>query len=94
MPADNAAKNEWFSRAPALYAVSQGLPVDQVAPYLIDARYDPKLPGGLPQGGETLVSFPNSHLSYAITWYGLAAALLGVFAVYALRRLREPPPQA
>jgi surfeit locus 1 family protein len=31
--------------------------------------------------------FPNDHLQYAITWYGLAAALLAVFVVYARGRL-------
>lgn len=30
--------------------------------------------------------FPNRHLEYALTWYGLAAALAGVFAVYSLKR--------
>jgi surfeit locus 1 family protein len=31
----------------------------------------------------------NNHLGYAITWYGLAAALAGVFAVWARRRLKD-----
>jgi surfeit locus 1 family protein len=31
----------------------------------------------------------NNHLGYAITWYGLAAALVGVFAVWARRRLKD-----
>ena len=26
---------------------------------------------------------PNNHLSYAITWYGLAVALLAIFIVWA-----------
>ena len=25
---------------------------------------------------------PNNHLSYAITWYGLAVALLAIFVVW------------
>jgi surfeit locus 1 family protein len=25
----------------------------------------------------TVINLPNSHLQYAITWYGLALALLG-----------------
>lgn len=33
-------------------------------------------------------SFSNNHLGYAITWYGLAAALLGVYAALLLRRRR------
>jgi surfeit locus 1 family protein len=32
------------------------------------------------------VDIPNNHLSYAITWYGLAAALLGVYAAMLFRR--------
>jgi surfeit locus 1 family protein len=90
MPGDNAVKNQWFSRDPAIFAAAQGLPPEKVAPYIIDAAFDWNSPNGLPQGGETLVSFPNSHLGYAITWFGLAAALGGVFAVFAWRRLREP----
>ena len=27
-------------------------------------------------GGLTVLSFPNNHLVYAITWYGLALMLL------------------
>ena len=86
MPGDDAGKNEWFSRDPAVYARAAGMPPDRVAPYIIDARADPTLPGGLPQGGETIVDFPNNHLQYALTWFGLAAALAGVFAVFAWGR--------
>ena len=45
-------------------------------------------PGGLPQGGETVLDFPNSHLQYALTWFGLALALVGVFGVWAWRQVR------
>lgn len=89
-PADKAARNEWFSRDPALYAAAAGLPRGDVAPYIIDAAFDPALPGGLPQGGETVVSFPNNHLGYAITWFGLAVAAVGVFMAFAIGRLRRP----
>jgi len=90
MPGDNAAKNEWFSRDPALYAAAYSLPSSDVAPYIIDAVFDPALPGGLPQGGETIVDFPNNHLGYALTWFGLAACAVGVFAAFAISRLRNP----
>ena len=50
---------------------------DRLLPFFVDAsRSD--LPGGLPQGGTTIIEFPNNHLQYAITWYGLAAALIAV----------------
>ena len=35
----------------------------------------------------TLPRPPNNHLPYAITWYGLAIALLVIFALYA-RKVR------
>ena len=88
MPGDDIAGNAWFSRDPALFAAASGLPPDDVAPYIIDARFDPQLPGGLPQGGETIISFPNNHLSYALTWLGLAAVLAGVLLAFVVKRVR------
>jgi surfeit locus 1 family protein len=88
-PKKDLARNIWFNRDPAEMAVAMGLPADRVAPYTIDAVFDPSLPGGLPQGGETVVSFPNNHLQYAITWFGLAVALIAVFAVWARGRVRS-----
>jgi len=88
MPSDDPAGNAWFSRDPVLFAVTAGLPADAVAPYVIDAARDPTLPGGLPQGGETLISFPNNHLQYVITWFGLALALAGVYVAFVVKRRR------
>ena len=48
-----------------------------VAPVFIDANTAPN-PGGLPVGGVTMIEFPNSHLQYALTWFGLAGALIAV----------------
>jgi surfeit locus 1 family protein len=87
-PADDVAGNAWFSRDPVLYAEAYGARSSEIAPYIVDAAFDPELPGGLPQGGETIVAFPNNHLGYAITWFGLAAALAAVFAAFARGRLR------
>ena len=46
-------------------------------PVILD-RDDSPIAGGLPRGGTTLIAFPNNHLQYAITWFGLALTLLGV----------------
>jgi surfeit locus 1 family protein len=61
-----------------------------VAPFTIDLLASETPPGGLPQAGETRMVFANSHLQYAITWYGLAAALAAVFASFAYGRWRGP----
>lgn len=63
-----------------------GAPGDYL-PFFIDADATPN-PGGLPVGAVTLIELPNSHLQYAITWYGLAAALAGVLGVWLWRRWR------
>jgi surfeit locus 1 family protein len=86
---DDLAGNEWFSRDPTLFATWSGLPPESVAPYTIDAEFEPAIAGGLPQGGETLVQFPNNHFGYALTWFGLAAGLAGVFFIFARGRFRE-----
>jgi surfeit locus 1 family protein len=39
-------------------------------------------PKGYPDPAQHLPRPPNNHLSYAITWYGLAAGLLLVFGLW------------
>lgn len=85
-PANVPAKNNWYRKDPAEIAATFKL--SRVAPFLIDADASAN-PGNIPQGGETLVNFPNNHLGYALTWFGLAAALLGVFLAFSWQRLRE-----
>jgi surfeit locus 1 family protein len=83
-PADDPARHLWQARDPAAIAKAYGLA--HVAPFFIDADASPN-PGGLPQGGETKLVFPNRHLEYAITWFGLAFALIAVFVVFARKQL-------
>lgn len=85
-PADDPVRNQWFTVDPEAVAARFGIADN--APFVIDEDAG-QAPGGLPQGGETVLEFPNSHLSYALTWFGLAAALFGVYAVFAWRRLRD-----
>lgn len=89
-PADDPANRLWFVRDPAVLAQAAGLEPAKVAPYTIDASAAATPAGGLPQAGETRLSYPNDHLGYAVTWYGLALTCIGVFAVFARGRLRRP----
>jgi surfeit locus 1 family protein len=57
-------------------------------PLVIEADAEPAPPGGLPRGGVTRLDLPNRHLEYAVTWYGLALALIGVYFAFATSRLR------
>lgn len=84
-PLNDPARNAWYRRDPAEIAAALGL--QRAAPFTIDADAS-QLPGGLPEGGRTRLNFPNDHLQYAITWFGLALALAGVFAAFVWQRLR------
>lgn len=46
-------------------------------------------PGELPQGGETVLEFPNNHLGYAITWFGFALLTPALLAYWLLRQRRD-----
>jgi surfeit locus 1 family protein len=85
-PADDAAHNLWFNRDPQAITAAKGL--GAVAPFFVEMEA-PAPPGGLPSPGKIVVNLPNNHLQYAITWYGLAAALAGVFAVFAFGSRRR-----
>jgi surfeit locus 1 family protein len=84
-PDDEPQKKLFYSRDPG--AIAPHLGVLDAAPFTIDATETP--PGGLPQAGETRLDFPNRHLEYALTWFGLAGALLAVFVAFTLTRLRR-----
>lgn len=78
------ADGRWYSRDVVAIAKAQGL--TNVAPYFIDADATPN-PGGLPVGGLTVVSYRNSHLVYAVTWYVLALmSAAGIFVVHRARQ--------
>jgi surfeit locus 1 family protein len=66
---DMSNRVEWV-RDPARLAEMVDPALAPFAPFYVDLPAGP--PGELPQGGETVVEFPNNHLGYAITWYGFA----------------------
>lgn len=80
---NDLANDRWYSRDVAEIAATRGL--SDTAPYFIDS--EGSAPGG-PIGGLTVVSFPNNHLVYALTWFGLAA-LLAAWAVMLIRDQRQ-----
>jgi surfeit locus 1 family protein len=86
LPDNDPDKNIFYWKDLRAMAILSGLDVDSgVLPFFIDADAKPN-PGGLPRGGVTIIDLPNNHLQYAITWYGLAAALAGVLAVMLYHR--------
>ncbi len=81
VPDNDPAGNVFYWKDIEAFAATAGLPPGaKVLPFFIDADAAP-VPGGWPVGGVTLVSLPNNHLQYAVTWYGLAAALAAVLVL-------------
>lgn len=78
---NDPAAQKWYSRDVAAIAQSQHLAAN--APFFVDvglpdARFQnnpeaaPSDAGPWPREGLTVVHFSNSHLVYALTWFGLA----------------------
>jgi surfeit locus 1 family protein len=78
-PAPNLAKRIWYGRDAEGIAKAEHLKL--AAPVVIEADASPN-PGGWPRGGQTVVTFRNEHLQYAITWFALAAVALGGWIAY------------
>ncbi|MFZ0606894.1 MAG: SURF1 family cytochrome oxidase biogenesis protein, partial [Xanthobacteraceae bacterium] len=88
-PNDEPSHNLWFSRDPSAIAAAKG--IGPVAPFYVEQESPPP-PGGLPQPGKLVVSLPDNHLQYAITWFGLAAVLAGVTISFAVSSTRHDSP--
>ncbi|HEY2755543.1 MAG TPA: SURF1 family protein [Pseudolabrys sp.] len=85
-PADEPQNNVWYLRDQK--AVAQAKKWDTSAPFYIDQE-SPVPPGSLPLPAKLEVHLPDNHLQYAITWFGLALALAGVYVVWLAGRFRR-----
>ena len=77
---DDVAGRRFYHFDPQAIGAALGLP--GTAPYAL-VLLGP--PGNLPEPAQSLPRPRNNHLGYAITWYGLALSLIGVFAAFAWR---------
>jgi surfeit locus 1 family protein len=89
-PANDPARNIWYRRDIEALDASAFPPSHRSLPFVLEAD-DSAVPGGWPKGGITRLAIPNRHLEYALTWWGLAATLVGVYAAFAISRRRAFP---
>lgn len=101
---NNPSEQRWYSRDVA--AIGQAQQLSNMAPFFIDAGIpDGKASpadwplaaaGEWPRQGLTVVHFSNTHLVYALTWFGLALMVVGAAVLVAryearLRTARRTP---
>lgn len=90
-PADDLPGRRFYTLAPA--AIGRALGVAELAPYILVAM-GPSPASGYPEPARTMPRPANNHLTYAFTWFGLAAVLLVIFALHVrstlVRRVLRP----
>ncbi len=82
---DDVAGRQFYTLDPA--AIGRAVGLGEVAPFTLIALGDAP-PEGWPAPAQHLPRPPNNHLSYAITWYGLAASLVVIFVLWARKAVR------
>ena len=81
-PENAPDRNIWFHvDAPVMRKMAGATPDPALDRIFVDADASPN-PGGVPIGGQTRLDIPNDHLSYAITWFLIGLALIGVYLAY------------
>jgi cytochrome oxidase assembly protein ShyY1 len=82
-PPEDIAKRLWFTRDDLAMARSLGWAEGgkPVAPFYIDLEA-PLPASGIPKPGPLSVHLKDDHLQYAVTWFGLAGAVVIAFGVW------------
>jgi len=78
-PRENLGKRLWFTRDHL--AMARALGWGDVAPFYVDLE-SPVPESGIPKPGPLEVNLKDDHLQYAITWFGLAGAVVIAFGVW------------
>jgi cytochrome oxidase assembly protein ShyY1 len=88
-PAENLTKRLWFTRDHR--AMGRTLGWGEVAPFYVDLE-QPVPASGIPKPGALEVHLKDDHLQYAITWFGLAGAVVIAFGVWLRGQRRTKIP--
>jgi surfeit locus 1 family protein len=84
--ADDEAARQFYTLDPK--AIGTTLAIPDVESFVLVAL-GPSTAKTYPAPEQHLPRPPNNHLSYAITWYGLAVALSVIFSVWTLKAVRS-----
>ena len=82
-PQNRIGDNQWYWRD--LPVMAGALHAPRPAPVFLMLE-SPAPAGGEPRPAPLPLDIPNNHLGYAITWFGLAAALVAVYLAMLFRK--------
>ncbi|MCB1550079.1 MAG: SURF1 family protein [Hyphomicrobiaceae bacterium] len=91
-PVNNVAANQWYWRdlpAMAREVLDGQAAATTVVPFFLELEASPQASARIPQPLPARVDLPNNHLQYALTWFGLALTLLGVWGAYLWQAVRR-----
>jgi len=80
VPENEPERGFWFTLIPQEIAAFQGRPAMQTGYYADAIRVGEVIT--LPIAARVRIDLPNAHLNYALTWFGLALSLLGVYIAF------------
>ena len=83
----DVGKRLWFARDHV--GMAKALAWGSVAPFYLDLE-SPAPASGLPKPGPLEVHLKDDHLQYAMTWFGLSAAVAVAFVIWLRGRRRSP----
>ena len=87
VPENEPAKGFWFTLVPAEINAHLGLGTVAIDSFYADAIRTSAVVT-LPIAAKTELNLRNAHLSYALTWYGIALALIGVYVAFHMQASR------
>jgi surfeit locus 1 family protein len=88
-PPNQPQANHWYSRDVA--AMAAALDAPRPAPVFLMAETSSNPAWKALQPAPVPAEISNRHLEYALTWFGLAGALIAVYAAMLWKRLRGGP---
>jgi surfeit locus 1 family protein len=86
-PKVDLTKRLWFSRDVVAMAATLGAPRPAPVMLMAESRTNADFPALTPSPLPAVIS--NRHMEYALTWFGLAAALAGVYAARLWKHFRS-----
>lgn len=91
-PDDDPAGRRWYVWDLARMAEAVGTPVLPIT--LMAEPSGEGVPAALPRAEPVRVDLSNNHLSYAVTWYGLALVLVGTYLAFSFRGVDAAPDRS